>query len=225
MTGRPATLAADIAAYEAHLARHWQDRDGAHDLAHIRRVWRNACAIVKTDTLSVNWSVLAAATYFHDLINLPKDAPDRHLAAQKSADAAAAYLRETGFAKGDLPAVSHAINAHSFSAGVTPQTTEAQVLRDADRLDALGAIGLARVFQVSGALGRAIYHLDDPFAARRAPDDSRFTIDHFPTKLLRLADDMCTDAGRRMAIERTKVLRAFLENLRREITVDHSMST
>ncbi|MEL2325119.1 hydrolase, partial [Klebsiella pneumoniae] len=66
------------------------------------------------------------------------------------------------------------IEAHSFSAGIAPQSLEAKIVQDADRLEALGAIGLARVFAVSGALGAALFDADDPFAGTRALDDKAF---------------------------------------------------
>ncbi|MCP5995663.1 HD domain-containing protein, partial [Klebsiella pneumoniae] len=78
-------------------------------------------------------------------------------------------------------AVEHAIEAHSFSAGIAPQSLEAKIVQDADRLEALGAIGLARVFAVSGALGTALFDADDPFAGARALDDKAFALDHFQT--------------------------------------------
>ena len=62
-----------------------------------------------------------------------------------------------------LPEIRHAIEAHSYSAGIAPRTIEAKVVQDADRLDALGAIGLARCIAVGAALGRPLYEPDDPF--------------------------------------------------------------
>ncbi|HDO7482899.1 TPA: HD domain-containing protein, partial [Escherichia coli] len=70
-----------------------------------------------------------------------------------------------------IEAVCHAIAAHSFSAQIAPLTTEAKIVQDADRLEALGAIGLARVFAVSGALGLALFDGEDPFAQHRPLDD------------------------------------------------------
>ena len=203
--------------YEEKLVEYWIGSDAAHDLSHIRRVWKNAMAIVAEDGLNVDRDVLRAAVVFHDLVNLPKDDPDRALASQKSADAAMPILRDMGFDEAKLPDVAHAIAAHSFSAGIAPISLEARVLRDADRLDALGAIGLARMLYVGAALGRPLYDPDDPMAARRPFDDQAWTIDHFETKLFGLADGMLTRRGKELARERTSFLRDFREKLLNEV--------
>ncbi len=164
--------------------------------------------------------VLMAACYLHDLVSLPKDHPERHLAARQSAAAAGPILRGLGFSDEQSAAAAHAIEAHSFSAGIEPVSPEAMILRDADRLEALGAIGLARCFAVSGALGRALFDGADPFATARALDDRAFAVDHFAAKLLKLPESMLTDAGRRMARARAAVLRRYLDELADELGAD-----
>ncbi len=203
-------------AYEAALLEVWQS-DPAHDIAHIRRVWGNAQTIARQEDVAVNWTVLRAATVFHDLVNLPKDAPNRDQASRLSAEAADPILARLALGPSDRANVAHAIIAHSFSARVPPETVEARILRDADRLDALGAVGVARMMAVSGALGRGLYDPEDPFAQHRPLDDQRWAIDHFETKLFRLCDDMVTGAGRQMALERTAYMKTFLDQLRREM--------
>ncbi|MDZ7631629.1 MAG: hypothetical protein U5K74_09845 [Gemmatimonadaceae bacterium] len=101
--------------------------------------------------------------------------------------------------------------------GSHPVTSEARVVQDADRLDALGAIGIARCLMLGGQLGRVLYDVDDPFAEHRAPDDRVSSIDHFYTKLLTLADTMQTASGRREAARRTAYMRGYLDQLRSEI--------
>ncbi|WP_425044747.1 HD domain-containing protein [Primorskyibacter sp. S87] len=189
-------------------------RDPAHDLAHLDRVWTNAQAIADN---SANMLVLLAACYLHDLENLPKDDPDRHLASRRSADAAKPILSALGYSEADIGAVGHAIEAHSFSAGIPPESIEAQILRDADRLDALGAVGIARTFVVAGGLGRAIYDPADPFAESRPLNELQFSIDHWKVKLLKLPNDMLTDRGRVLAQARTTRMLQFLDDLGEEI--------
>ena len=124
-----------MSAYEQALLKAWGNQaDSAHDIAHIRRVWSNCLALCTEHT---DQDVLYAACIFHDLVNLPKDSPDRAQASRLSAEAAAPLLLELGFPEAKLAAVQHAITAHSFSANITPETEEAQILQDADRLDAL----------------------------------------------------------------------------------------
>lgn len=205
--------------YEAALLAHWGNaQDSAHDLAHIRRVWANCQLIAKGEAAPLDMELLHAAALFHDLVNLPKDAPNRAAASRLSAEAAAPHALQCGLPATKLPALQHAITAHSFSANLAPRTPEAKVLQDADRLDALGAIGLARMLMVSGALNRPLYNRDDPLAEARPPDDSAFALDHFKTKLFTLADTMQTATGRAIARERTAYMQSFLTRLMDEIT-------
>jgi uncharacterized protein len=205
------------AAHRAHVSACWQGQaDSAHDLGHLARVWRN-CQRLAMDHPEADLEVLCAAAWLHDLVNLPKSSPDRAQASRLSADAAAAHLAAIGFPPDKIAAVTHAIVAHSFSAGIPPQTIEARILQDADRIEALGAIGLARCLAVSGALGRPLFDPDDPLARNRPLDDRAFALDHFETKLLRLPETMQTPAGRTLAHERAEVLRAFRAQLLAEL--------
>ena len=188
--------------------------DPAHDLAHLDRVWKNAQMIADG---SGDLNVLMAASYLHDLVNLAKDNPDRAFASRHSAEKAGPILTALGFTPDQSKATQHAIETHSFSAGISPQTFEAEVLQDADRLDSLGAIGIARTFLVAGALGRTLYDPVDPFAQNRTLDDGKYSMDHWQIKLLRLPDGMITDKGRELALNRVKVMLRLLDDLSGEI--------
>ena len=182
--------------------------DGAHDASHLERVWRNAQALLahhpEADTL-----VVMAACYLHDLVNLPKNDPGRAQASRRSALLARAELMRLGFPEERLDAVAHAIEAHSFSAAIAPTTLEAKIVQDADRLDALGAIGLARMFYVAGSMGRPLAHATDPLAETRALDDQAWSLDHIEVKLAKLPGMMQTAAGRDLASARVARLLAF----------------
>ena len=205
------------AAYEAEVMRHWAgQRDGAHDLGHLRRVWRNCQRIARAEG-GADLEVLLAAAMFHDVVNLPKDSPDRARAAALSAQVAAEYLAGSGFPQDRIVAVAHAIEAHSFSAGVAPETLEAKILQDADRLEALGALGLARMFCVAGAMGSALFDAEDPLAQNRPLDDRAFALDHLEVKLFPVADAMQTAEGRLLAEEGAEWMQAFRARLLREI--------
>ena len=161
--------------------------------------------------------VVLPAAWLHDCVHVAKDSPQRAHASRLAADHALRFLESAGYPAAALPAIRHAIEAHSFSAGIAPETLEAKVVQDADRLDALGAIGLARCIAVGAALGRPVYEPNDPFCRERVPDDRGASVDHFYTKLLKLAGTMQTAAGRREAERRTAFLRAFLAQLESEI--------
>jgi uncharacterized protein len=119
--------------------------------------------------------------------------------------------------------ISHAIEAHSFSAGIQCQSVEAQVLQDADRLEALGAIGLARCLMTGGAMGQRLYHPEDPFPTTRQLRDDQQSVDHFFAKLLKLPSTMQTASGRELAKQRAGFIVDFLKQLSLEIDVsaDH----
>lgn len=199
------------------VVRERDDGDPAHDLGHFRRVWGMAKRIAAAEGGPVDMPVLLAACYLHDLVNTPKDSPDRATASRRSAAEARAVLAQSGFPADRLDAVAHAIEAHSWSAGIPARTREARILQDADRLDALGAIGLARMFAIAGRMGRPVCDPDDPFARARPLDDVRWSLDHVRTKLERLPDRMNTATGKRMAAERLAFVHAFVERLRAEL--------
>ena len=190
--------------------------DGAHDLGHLDRVWKT-CRLIAAEEPGADADVLAAAAYFHDAVNLPKDHADRAQASRLSAELAMRELGGLGFPAEKRAGVHHAIHAHSFSARVTPETVEARILQDADRLEALGAIGLARMFLIAGQMGAALFHAADPMALERGLDDRRFALDHLEVKLFPVAAAMQTEAGRRMAAERAEWMESFRTRLLSEI--------
>jgi uncharacterized protein len=190
--------------------------DAAHDLEHVRRVVRNAEALAKAETARLE--IVLPAAWLHDCVTVPKDSPRRAAASRLAAVQAVEWLRGWGWPAESFADIAHAIEAHSFSAGIPARTLEAKVVQDADRLDALGAMGLARCLMLGGAMRRSLYVPEDPFCERRAADDHASCVDHFYTKLLTLEEMMQTAAGGREAARRTHFLRSFLEELRRELS-------
>lgn len=204
--------------YEAEVLRVWGDaRDGAHDVWHLRRVWALARRIAAVE--GGDMAVIEAACFLHDIVNPPKDAPERAKAAALSAAHASAFLGAQGMTESRVKSVAHAIEAHSFSAGVVPRTIEARVVQDADRLEALGALGIARCFNVSGQMGAAMFHGGDPMAETRTLDDRAYALDHFEVKLLRVAETLNTATARQMAQARVEFMKAFRTQLLDEISV------
>jgi len=181
--------------------------DGAHDLAHLSRVWHAARVIQAAE--GGDAEVICAAVLLHDCVAVPKDSPLRAQASRLAAERAAGILRSLGWPEERVSRVAHAVEAHSFSAGVEPATLEACILQDADRLDAIGLVGVARCFYTAGRMGSALYDADDPLAIARPLDDRAYALDHFAAKLLRLAGAFRTPAAQRLAAERHARLERF----------------
>lgn len=194
---------------------HAEKIDGSHDISHLLRVWKNVCAI--RDHEGGDARLLLAATLLHDCVAVEKNSPFRSSASRLAAARATELLIGMGWDEESVASVAHAIEAHSFSAQVTPLTLEARILQDADRLDALGMIGVARVFYVSGRMGRFLYDPTDPQSTQRPYDDQNFAVDHFHTKLLHLADSFQTRTGTTLARVRHDRLKRCLDELMEEI--------
>ncbi|MGX5723057.1 HD domain-containing protein [Shinella zoogloeoides] len=189
--------------------------DGSHDAAHLIRVWKSARRIQAEEGGDLR--LLAAAVLLHDCVAVEKNSPLRRQASRLAAEKASGLLAAEGWSEADVAAVAHAILTHSFSADIPPETLEAKILQDADRLDAIGMVGAARCFYIAGRMGSGLYDPLDPLAERRPLDDKAFAIDHFEVKLFRLADGFRTKAGARMAKARTERLRAIRDMLLDEI--------
>jgi len=190
-------------------------QDPAHDRGHVLRVVANAKELAAKEGARLD--IVIPAAWLHDCVIIPKNSEQRQRASVLAARRAATFLEESGYPAESIAAVEHAIAAHSFSAGIKAETLEAKVVQDADRLDAIGAIGIARCFTVGGALGIQFYNLDEPFPMARQADDREYVLDHFFVKLFKLVDQMGTETGRQEAVRRTAVMRQFLAQLGDEI--------
>ena len=198
-----------------YIAAQLPANDPAHDLAHVRRVVANARMLAAAE--GADLAVVLPAAWLHDCVVVPKDSADRPRASRLAAAAAADFLAGRGYPAVHIPAIRHAIEAHSFTARIPPETLEARVVQDADRLDAIGAIGIARTLMLGAAMGKPLYDDAEPLPTTRPPDDARAVIDHFYTKLLRLAEMMQTETGRREGERRTALMRLYLDELGREL--------
>jgi len=188
--------------------------DAAHDLGHFERVARWALRLAALE--GADPATVWAAAWLHDLVHVPKNSPDRSRASVLAAEAATRLLEREGWTASPVPAVAHAIAAHSFSARIEVETIEAAVVQDADRLEALGAIGLSRCLMLGGQMGSRLFDPADPWARSRPLADDRISVDHFFAKLLGLPATMKTEAGTREAVRRVEFLRSFLRELGRE---------
>jgi uncharacterized protein len=172
--------------------------DGSgHDFDHTLRVYRMAIRIAEQEGAAVETVALAALLH---------DVDDRKISPEtcKTKARAVSFLRQNGADEELITRVVQAISEISFSEGHgKPSTVEGMCVQDADRLDAIGAIGIARAFAFGGSRNRRMY---DPEGA-----DRESTVQHFYDKLLKLKDLMNTAAGRELAEARDRWLREFLE--------------
>ncbi len=189
--------------------------DPAHDFDHIMRVYKNAEKLAKKE--KGNKKLILSAALLHDIVNYPKSDKRSKNSSTQSAKKAKKILTKYDFSNEEIQIIADAIRDHSFSKNRTPKTLEGKILQDADRLDAIGAIGIARAFAVSGSESRPFYNNDDPFCNARKPDDKKWAVDHFYRKLLKLEKLMNTKSAKIEAKKRTKILTKFLSELRDEI--------
>jgi len=204
--------------FRSFLAREGNGSDPAHDSGHLERVVRSAALLGEAE--GANPDIVWAAAWLHDCVHVPKDSPGRARASRLCAQAAAAFLHDGNWPQLQIEAIAHAIEAHSFTAGIEPTTVEAKVVQDADRLDALGAHGLSRNLMLAGSWNAGLAHPTDPWARHRPLDDRAWAVDHFFAKLLTLAGTMKTESGRQEAVRREGILRTFLVELAHERGID-----
>ncbi|HEX9618964.1 MAG TPA: HD domain-containing protein [Polyangiaceae bacterium] len=196
-----------------HVAR-LDQHDAAHGLEHLLRV---ALGTIRLGANRVDRREAVLAALLHDVVNPPKDHPERALASTRSMLAARELLAGTNLDADAVERIAQAIEDHSHSRGAKPRSALGEALQDADRLEALGALGIARTFSTGARLGAHYFHPDDPWGEHRALDDKRYSVDHFFTKLLALPGTFCTVRGRAEAAERIELLKRFLEALGEEI--------
>lgn len=193
-----------------------QGADPGHGIEHVERVEKNACKLIDRPVVL---EVLLPAIWLHDCVSIPKNSPLRSQASRLSANRAIELLTEIKYPTEYFPAIQHAIAAHSFSANIPCESAEAMILQDADRLEGLGAIGLARCLMTGGAMGQRLYHPQDPFPSIRPLKDNEQSVDHFYAKLFLLPRKMNTQRGRELAEARCGVLIDFLRQLANELDI------
>ncbi len=165
----------------------------SHGLDHVRRVHKIAMDIGVEE--GADMEIVEISSILHDI---ERDKTDH---AVESAKTARKILISLSYPEELIERVAHCIESHSFSSKVKPQTLEAKVLSDADKLDAMGATGIARAFMFAGETGR----------------DIRSALHHFDSKLLRLQSLLYTSTARKMGLERHRFLEVFYERLKDEL--------
>lgn len=189
--------------------------DPSHDIDHALRVLANA------ELISVyeggDRDIITPSALLHDAIVYPKDDPRSDQAVDESARVAGEILQAYDrYPQEKIAHVKQAIREHSFSRGIRPQSLESKIIQDADRLEATGAIAIMRTFCSTGQMKRSFYCDIDPFCQVREPGN--YAIDLFYARLLKVADLMNTPTAKGMAVQRTRFMHDFLEQVRKEIT-------
>jgi uncharacterized protein len=194
---------------------YYHSTDPAHDWAHICRVARTAEKLCLNQ--KVNLIYVLATVYCHDLVNIQKDHPDRVNASQLTSKAAAPLLKKAGFNTDEIQFICNAILEHSYSKDLRPSSPEAAIVQDADRLDALGAIGILRCASVNTQMGSSFYDVIDPFSDSRELNDKKFMLDHYYVKLFKLPELMNTPQGKILANQGVEFMKNFINQLKIEI--------
>ena len=189
--------------------------DPSHDILHVQRVVATAKKLALQENADLN--IILPAAYLHDCVSISKTDSRRTMASRISADKALELLKAWNYPEKYFPAIHHAIAAHSFSSGIKAETLEAQIVQDADRLDAIGAVGIFRCFALSGLLKRPLHEVEDPFCIARQPNDQTNTLDHFFVKLLKLQERLNTKSAKLEAEARVHTMKTYLDSLQREI--------
>ncbi len=193
--------------------QYYEGADAIHDFDHVLRVLTTAERLAQEE--NADWDIVRAATLLHDVA---RGHGDRM--AEDHAHAGAEIAREllAGYPAKKVEAVAHAIAAHRFRTGPAPQTVEARVLHDADKLDAIGAIGVARAFAYGGFEGQRLWADVPPdYRESQATRHEHTPVHEFQIKLAKIKDRLLTPSARKLAEERHTFMVAFFEQLDREV--------
>ncbi len=193
--------------------------DQSHDIHHALRVLSNVERIAQTE--GGDMEILVPSALFHDIIIYQKNDPCSDNAATESAELAGEILEAIPeYPKEKIKEVYKCIESCSFTRKTDSNTLslEAKILQDGDKLEATGVISIMRTFSSTGQMKRTFYHPEDPFCIKgRTPDDLKYAIDLFYTRLLVAKDRMHTDKAKEIAERRTEILRDFLRELELEL--------
>ncbi|KAJ5073643.1 putative superfamily hydrolase [Anaeramoeba ignava] len=195
-----------------------KQNDSAHDLSHSKRVLSVALEISKENG-EIDEIVLIASSLLHDICEKVIKESKPKISFKKAKTILENYSQFLNLDQ--IKKIKDSIVNHSFSVGKIPQTLEGKILQDSDRIDALGASGIARVFAICGERKSSFYHDQDPFCENgRSLDDKNYTVDHFYTKLFKLKDTLHTEKAKEIAEKRIQFMKQYLDQFRSEISLN-----
>ena len=193
--------------------QHYEGADAIHDFDHVLRVLALAERLAREE--GADLEIVRAAALLHDVA---RGQGDRLVADHARAGAEFATRLLAGQPAERVEAVAHAIAAHRFRSGPAPQTVEAQVLHDADKLDAIGAIGVARAFAFGGHEGQRVWGEVPPgYKETSATRHLHTPVHEYHFKLVKIKDRLLTPSARRLAEERHSFMVSFFERLEQEV--------
>lgn len=197
--------------------KYYRDTESAHDFNHVLRVTRMAEYLARVEGADVE--IVRAAALLHDIARADEDRTGKGDHAEMAALRAIAILLERGVRAETADAVARAIATHRFRGSVAPQTLEAKILFDADKLDSIGAIGVARAYAIAGALNQPLWsEVDqDAVATRDQHNSNHSPAAEFTVKLRRIHELMYTATAKKIAEERHRFMSEFFDRLGREI--------
>jgi uncharacterized protein len=186
-----------------------------HDFSHVERVYNLAMRIAREISDCVDLEVLRAAVILHDVARHLEDEGKIEDHAAEGAKIAREILERVGFPREKIDRVAYCIMVHRFRKGEKPQVREAQILQDADRLDMIGAVGVARAFARGGWTNTPFW---DPAKPPKQNYDghSETIINHFYEKILKIKDTLNTEPAKKIAEERHRYTLEFLERFFKE---------
>lgn len=195
---------------------HTEADSGSHGWDHAERVWK-LCEHIGTAE-GADLEILALAAFLHDICRAEEKAAGGKVChAQRGAEQAGEILTGQGYRQETVEKVVHCIAAHRFRRNrVKPKSLEAKILFDADKLDALGAVGVGRAFLFAGEVGARLHNPEADIQNTRAYSTEDTAFREFSVKLSRIKDRMLTPTGKRMAEERHHFMSDFFERLTRE---------
>lgn len=192
--------------------------DSAHDREHVYRVLKNALVIGES-TPGVNYDVLIAACLLHDIARPEQIANPEVCHAAAGSEKAYQFLLSNGFHERFAASVRDCIRTHRFRKNDQPESLEAKILFDADKLDVVGAIGVARTLIYKGTVSDPLYTRNpDGSISDGAEGETSSFFREYKFKLEKLYDRFYTEKGREMALQRRQAAEQFYENLYSEVT-------
>lgn len=192
--------------------KYYRENDSAHDFDHALRVTRLALHLGEEE--GGDLEVLALAGILHDTARREQQLTGVCHAA-RGAEIAKEILNEVGYDKAKRKQIEAMIRTHRFRKGDQPETLEAKILFDADKLDAIGAIGIGRAYAISGLHGQRLYSVADVLPDEDSKEYS--PVAEFEFKLRKIVERMLTESGRKLAVRRHEFMVSFFAELRDEV--------